>query len=226
MVSVIDGNGFVMTPTSGVLGLGPNTDYASPFHYPNFFEAANVTSYSIYKRYKDKSSYLQLNEMDTENFDAIHTHNIVDKSWINLNLTSLQIGDKKVEFEGVFATIMSGFEGIAGPSHVMGAFDDEYNVLVAKDCSNLYDMPKVTIGIDGIEYELSAHDYTKKYRGQCSKPFYPFDAPPPLDKHLFIGEPMLRKFPFHYDLKNSTVTFQKEKAQPQDMMNIENSYLM
>ena len=87
-------------------------------------------------------------------------------------------------------------------------------------------MPKITIGIDGIEYELSAYDYIKKHKGQCSKPFYPFEAPAPLNKHFFIGEPMLRKFPFHFDLKNYTVTFQKEKAHPQDMMNIEDSYLM
>lgn len=118
MISSVSGNGFVSNRASGILGLGPNSIYSSPFHYPNFLEAANVTNYSIYKGIGDKPSYLQLNGMDTENFDAIRTHKVVNSTWINLNLTHVSSEGITVETPGMYATLISGFEGIAGPSAI------------------------------------------------------------------------------------------------------------
>lgn len=187
MVSSVAGNGFVSNRVSGVLGLGPNSIYSSPFHYPNFLAAANVTSYSIYKRTGDKQSYLHLNEMDSENFEPIHTHNVINNTWINLNMTHITVDGVTVQTPGTYATIASGFEGIAGSTAIFNAAFGP--LVIAKDCSNLYDLPDLTIGIDGFNYTLTAYDYVVQFKGECSKPFFPFDAPPPLNQHFFIGEP-------------------------------------
>lgn len=179
LVSGVSGNDFVSNRVSGVLGLSYNSTLSSPFAYPSFLEAANVTSYSIYDRTGDKPSYLHLNTMDTDNFEPIRTHDIINTTWINLNLTHMSVEDMTVKTEGIYATFASGFKGIAGPKELL---DDLLGpIAVAKDCSNLDDLPSFTFGIDSFNYTLEPRDYVSNFKSGCSSPFLSFNSPPPIN---------------------------------------------
>lgn len=205
LVSGVSGNDFVSNKVSGVLGLSYNSTLSSPFAYPSFMEIANITSYSIYERSGNKPSYLHLNTMDTDNFEPIRTHNIVNTTWINLNLTHMSTPSMTVQTTDIYATFVSGFKGIAGPKELL---DDLMGpIAVAKDCSNLDYLPSFTFGIDSFDYTLEPRDYVSNFKSGCSSPFLSWAAPPPFDRHIFIGDAMFKKYPMHVDMKNDKVTF-------------------
>lgn len=83
---------------------------------------------------------------------------------------------------------------------------------MAKDCSNVDALPPFIIGIDGFDYVLEPNDYVIRKDGKCESPFVLAEIPAPYDRNLFIGMPLLKKFYLNVDMKNDTVTFQRDKA--------------
>lgn len=86
LVKQVAGLDFVYNKVSGTLGMG----YTSPLSGGKSFLSMlplNELSYSIYLKGKDQRSYLHFPGMDLDNHEVVRTHKIIDKTWINLNLT-------------------------------------------------------------------------------------------------------------------------------------------
>lgn len=41
------------------------------------------------------------------------------------------------------------------------------DIVVFKDCSNIDELPDITLTMSGQEYTLTGHDYVIKYNGKC-----------------------------------------------------------
>jgi len=75
----VSGNAFAESNISGILGLGYTNDTSA--HLPSFWEAMNLTStsYSFYLNDGKDNNYMTVPGMDTDNYEAIKEHHIIDK---------------------------------------------------------------------------------------------------------------------------------------------------
>lgn len=212
LTTVVGGNEMVSDDVSGIFGLGYSSPVSSTMNGISLLTAAKLptNSFSLYLKGLNRKSYMQIGSMDLDSHYAIRTHNVVDKTFINLNLTHVGTPGNMVNSTKYYATLVSGYSGICGQNallrNIVGA------TLVAHDCSNVDALPSFTIGIDGFDYTLTGRDYVVEINGRCDTPFLLSDIPAPLDKYLFIGSQFLKKFAPHIDMDNDTVTFQQEKA--------------
>lgn len=202
----------VSDDVSGIFGLGYPSKIASTMNGTSLLTAAKLpsNSYSLYLKGLKQRSYMQIGSMDLTAHDAIRTHKVVDKTFINLNLTHVGVGGKMIKSTTPYMTLVSGYAGIAGQNALLRNLIG--STVVAHDCSNIDDIPTFTIGIDGYDYTMTGRDYVVQQDGRCQTPFLLSDLAAPLDKYLFVGSQFLRKFAPHIDMDNDTVTFQQEKA--------------
>lgn len=151
LVSAVGGLDFVYNKVSGVMGLGYQSILSGG---EPFLKSAGLSeySYSVYLKGKGKRSYLHMPGMDLDNHEVVRTHKVVDKTYINLNLTHVGIPDAMTSTSGIFAMFATDFNSIAGPVEVLRPATG--GIVVAKDCSNVDYLPPFTIGIDGFDYVL------------------------------------------------------------------------
>merc|ERR1719313_3155700 len=113
------------------------------------------------------------------------------------------------------AVLDTGSSMITGPSNLVSAIDKQLGM--AKDCSNLDDLPDISLVVHGNSLTLSASDYTAyqagptlpdgTLTGNCSLAFQALDVPPPKGPLFILGCPLLRRYLTAYDRENMRVGF-------------------
>jgi cathepsin D len=87
-------------------------------------------------------------------------HNVIEKKYYSLNLTSLKQGSTSFSSEGYKAVIDSGTSVMIGPHDLVNKLLD--GVIVKQDCSNVQDLPEIAFVIDDKEYRMKGEDYVLK----------------------------------------------------------------
>lgn len=113
------------------------------------------------------------------------------------------------------AVLDTGSSMITGPSNLVDAIDKQLGM--AKDCSNLDDLPDISFVVQGQSLSLQAVDYVSyqagptqadgTLTGNCSLAIQALDVPPPKGPLFIVGCPLLRRYVTAYDRENMRVGF-------------------
>ncbi|KAK2196981.1 bifunctional Aspartic peptidase A1 family/Aspartic peptidase domain superfamily/Peptidase family A1 domain [Babesia duncani] len=129
--------------------------------------------------------------------------------WI-IEMDTILIGEMEARMPKVNAAIDTGSSLISGPSEIILPLLDTLNV--AEDCSNVDNLPKLSlvfVDILGrrIKFDLTPQDYVIKEDNACSVGIIPLDIPPPKGPLFVIGVNFIRKYVTIFDRDSMTVGF-------------------
>jgi hypothetical protein len=118
-VTSASGVSFIASQMSGILGLAYDT--ISVNKLPTFFDQANLTdkSFSFYLHDTSDKSYMVIPGMDSENFETIQKHDVVEQKYWALKLDSVAQGDTKIDASEYKAVIDSGTSLLVGPKKIV-----------------------------------------------------------------------------------------------------------
>ena len=80
-ITIANGTSFLVSPMSGILGLAYDT--ISVNNLPTFFDNSSLEdkSFSFYLHDSDTDSYMVIPGMDSENYEEIQKHSVVEKKY-------------------------------------------------------------------------------------------------------------------------------------------------
>jgi len=166
----VSGNAFAVSNISGMLGLGYSNTTAS--HIPSFWEAMNLTSssYSFYLNNDKDGNYMTVPGMDTDNYEPIKEHHIIDKKksyQYILKFDHFKTKHDRIvkDDHNISAMLAVGYPMIVMPDNI--ATDIFDSIYVEHDCSNIATLPSITLAIDGHDYTLEGKDYIMHDEGIC-----------------------------------------------------------
>merc|ERR1712146_524821 len=147
--------------------------------------------------------------MDTDLYDTIETHKVVEQKYWALKLAEVSQGTKKIDASKYKAVIDSGTSLLVGPKAIVDPLID--GIKVSTDCSNLDSLPDISFTIDTTEYKLTAHDYALQVQGQCLLGIQSMAFPEGFN-YFILGDVFMRKYPSFFNLNDNTVSFQVAKS--------------
>jgi len=212
-VTSASGVSFIASQMSGILGLAYDT--ISVNKLPTFFDNAALTdkSFSFYLHDTADQSYMVVPGMDSENYETIEKHNVVEQKYWALKLDSIAQGDSKIDASDYKAVIDSGTSLLVGPKKIVDPLIK--GITVKRDCSNIDSLPSMTFTIDQTDYELDASDYVLKItqggQSECLIGVQSMDFPEGFN-YFILGDVFMRKYPSYFNLNDNTVSFQVAKT--------------
>lgn len=208
-VTSVSGVSFLASQMSGILGLAYNS--ISVDHLDTFVDLANLQdkSFAFYLKDTSEESYMTMPGMDSEGFDVIQAHNVVEQKYWALKLTSAAQGTKKIDASKYKAVIDSGTSLLVGPKEVVDELIS--GITVSTDCSNLDSLPDISFTIDTTEYTLKSSDYVLQVQGECLLGIQSMAFPAGFD-YFILGDVFMRKYPSYFNLNDNTVSFQVAKT--------------
>jgi len=212
-VTSASGVSFIASQMSGILGLAYDT--ISVNKLPTFFDNAALTdkSFSFYLHDTADQSYMVVPGMDSENYETIEKHNVVEQKYWALKLDSIAQGDSKIDASDYKAVIDSGTSLLVGPKKIVDPLIK--GITVKRDCSNIDSLPSMTFTIDQTDYELDASDYVLKItqggQSECLIGVQSMDFPEGFN-YFILGDVFMRKYPSYFNLNDNTVSYQVAKT--------------
>jgi saccharopepsin len=204
-ITKVSGMSFYVSQMSGILGLAYDT--ISVDGLKTFFDNAAVTdkSFSFYLHTNPDKSYMTIPGQDSENYTTIETHKVVEEKYWALQLASIQqAGKAKVDATKFKAVIDSGTSLLVGPKEIVDPLIE--GITVAKNCSNLKDLPALDFTIDTQTYTLEAVDYVLNVSGQCMLGIQSMAFPEGFN-YFILGDVFMRKYASTFSLDTNTVSF-------------------
>jgi len=213
-VKKVSGATFYVSKMDGIVGLG--YQQISVDKLPTFINSSDLTdkSFSFYLKNNPEESFMYMPGYLTEGYKQIATHNVVEQTYWNVNLTSMQQkGKDSVSTTGYKAAIDSGTSLIVGPKSIVDPLIE--GITVAQDCSNVDSLPDITFTFDDMDYPLSAADYVVQVEQfgntQCLMGIMGQDLPDTF-KYMIVGDVFMRRYPTHFNGNDNTVTFFQEES--------------
>jgi len=210
-ITKASGTSFYVSQMSGILGLA--YDSISVDKLPTWLTNSTIKdkSFAFYLHANPDESYMTIPGMDSENFETIESHKVVEEKYWALSLNSLQQGDNaKIDASKYKAVIDSGTSLLAGPKELVTPLIE--GISVKSDCSNLESLPALTITIDNTDYQLEAKDYvlqiTQGKSTECILGIQALNFPEGFDYFIF-GDVFMRKYPSYFNANDNTVSFQR-----------------
>lgn len=208
-VTSVSGISFIASQMSGILGLAYNT--ISVDHLDTFMDLTNLTdkSFAFYLKDTSEESYMTIPGMDSEGFDTIETHKVVEQKYWALQLNSVAQGTKKTDASKYKAVIDSGTSLLVGPKAIVDELIS--GISVSSDCSNLDSLPDLTFTIDSTDYTLKGSEYVLQVQGECLMGIQSMAFPEGFN-YFILGDVFMRKYPSYFNLNDNTVAFQVAKT--------------
>jgi saccharopepsin len=146
---------FLVSELDGILGLGYQT--ISVDHLPTFMNATDSLqerSFSFYLKDMADQSYMTIPGADTSlSLETIATHDVIEKTYWNLNLESMTGPNGTQTTTGFKAAIDTGTSLIMGPTTIIDPLIE--GITVHKLCRGIEDLPDITFTIDSTDYVLT-----------------------------------------------------------------------
>jgi len=207
----VEGIAFYFSLLDGILGLAYDT--ISMHHLPTFIDSSNLEdkSFAFYLHLNPEKSYMTLPGYDkTAMTGDFQFHDVIEKKYWSLQLTSMSVGNTKVDTSGYKAIIDSGTSVLVGPDHIVNPLIE--GIEVAMDCINLEELPDIKIVFDSTEYVLTSKDYVLEVddpeSGQRACMLAIMSQPFPEGFNYFIfGDSFMRKYYTYFDKNNDRVGF-------------------
>jgi hypothetical protein len=198
---------------SGILGLAYDT--ISVDNLPTWLTSSSLKdkSFSFYLHSNPDQSYMVIPGMDSEGFEAIEKHPVVEEKYWALQFKSMQQeGQPLIDASSIKAVIDSGTSLLVGPKQIVDPLIK--GIEAKKDCSNLKDLPKLTFTIDNQAYDLESTDYvlqiTQGKQTQCLLGIQSMAFPEGFN-YMIMGDVFMRKYPSYFNANDNTVSFQRAK---------------
>lgn len=157
-ITKVSGPTFYVSQMDGIVGLA--YDEISVNGIPTFMSGSDLAAadrnFSFYLKNNPEESYMLLSGYETEGYNLVHKHNVVEKSYWNVKLDSMT-SDKEVDTKGFMAAIDSGTSLIVGPKSIIDPLVE--GISVNQDCSGIDDLPDITFTMDNVPYTLEPNDY-------------------------------------------------------------------
>jgi hypothetical protein len=207
-VTSVSGVSFYASQMSGILGLA--YDSISQGGLPTFMTNSDLEdkSFSFYLKNSPEESYMMIPGMDSENYDIIKTHNVVEKKYWALQLQTIAQGETVTDASDTKAVIDSGTSLIVGSNAIVGPLIA--GIKVDKSCAGIDALPNLTFTIDGTAYVLTPADYVIKLTqggaSQCLLGIQAMEFPAGFN-YLILGDVFMRKYPAYFSLNDDTVSF-------------------
>merc|ERR1712086_386435 len=147
--------------------------------------------------------------MDTENYETVQKHKVVEEKYWALKLDSVTKGTKKIDASKYKAVIDSGTSLLVGPKDIIDELIS--GIAVSGDCSNLDSLPDITFTIDTTDYTLKGTDYVLQVQGQCLMGIESMAFPEGFN-YFILGDVFMRKYPSYFNLNDNSVSFQVAKS--------------
>lgn len=208
-VTSASGISFIASQMSGILGLAYSS--ISVDGLDTFMDLANVSdkSFAFYLKDTSEESYMTIPGMDTDGYDTIETHKVVEQKYWALQFTSIAQGTKKIDASKYKAVIDSGTSLLVGPKAIVDPLIS--GIDVATDCSNLDTLPDITFTIDTTDYTLTGTEYVLNVQGECLLGIQSMAFPEGFN-YFILGDVFMRKYPSYFNLNDNTVGFQVAKS--------------
>lgn len=156
-VKSVSGVTFYVSQMDGILGLA--YDSISVDKIPTFMTSASVAdkSFGFFLHNNPEQSYMTMPGFEYDNVTLIATHNVIEKTYWNVNLTSLRGPNGSVDVTGYKAAIDSGTSVIVGSSTVINPLIE--GIVVDATCAGIESLPDITMTFDSTDYVLTYNDY-------------------------------------------------------------------
>ena len=204
-----DGITFLVSDMDGILGLAYPT--ISVDRLPVFMDSVDLDdrSFAFYLHNNPEASYMTMPGIDESlGLEKIYTHDVVQKTYWNLNIESMTGPNGTIDTTGYMAAIDSGTSLIVGSDTIIDPLIE--GITVHQFCRDIETLPDITFTIDGIDYVLTYNDYvvqveqagvTECVMGIASANLGS-DFP-----YIIVGDVFMRPYPTHFDKTNNQVTF-------------------
>lgn len=116
-IKTVSGVTFYVSQMDGILGLA--YDSISINGLPTFMSQQTDKSFGFFLHNNPEESYMTLPGFETEGVTLKATHKVIEKTYWNLNLTSLRGPNGEVNVTGYKAAIDSGTSVIVGSASVI-----------------------------------------------------------------------------------------------------------
>ena len=212
-ITSVSGVSFLASQMSGILGLAYNSISVDKFD--TFMDLSNQKekSFSFYLKDSTADSYMTIPGMDSENYDTIQSHKVVEEKYWALQFASIAQGDKKIDATKYKAVIDSGTSLLVGPKAIVDPLIE--GISVNTDCSGMDTMPNLTFTIDTQDYVLEPTDYVLKVtaggQSECLLGIQSMAFPEGFN-YMILGDVFMRKYPATFSLDDNTVAFQVAKT--------------
>lgn len=156
-IKTVSGATFYVSQMDGILGLA--YDSISINGLKTFMTSTDETdkSFGFFFHNNPDQSYMTLPGMEETGITKIQTHNVIEKTYWNLNMTGLSGPNGSVDVTGYKAAIDTGTSVIVGPATIINPLIE--GILVDSTCAGIDTLPNFTIRIDETDYVLTPNDY-------------------------------------------------------------------
>jgi cathepsin D len=214
-VKKVSGATFYVSKMDGIVGLA--YQQISVDKLPTFINSSDMTdkSFSFYLKTNPEESFMYMPGYLTEGYKQIATHNVVQQTYWNLNLTAMaQKGKTPVDTTGYMAAIDSGTSLIMGPNSIINPLIE--GITVEQDCTGVESLPDISFTFDDHTYNLTSGDYVLQVEQfgntQCVMGIMGQELPDSF-KYVIVGDVFMRKYPTHFNGNDNTVTFFSEESE-------------
>jgi hypothetical protein len=177
---------------------------------PTFLESSNLDdkSFGFFLHNNPEKSYMTIPGMETEGLTKIATHKVIEKSYWNVNLTSMTGPNGKQSTTGLKAAIDSGTSLIVGSAAVIDPLVK--GIVVDQKCDGVDELPNITLTFDEQDYVLTPADYVVRVTEfnvtQCVMGIMTMAVPEGFN-YLIVGDVFMRPYPTYFNRNDDTVTF-------------------
>ena len=212
-VTNVKGVSFLASQMSGILGLAYKS--ISVDGLDTFVDLSNQKdkSFSFYLHDTSADSYMVMPGMDSEGYEVIQSHKVVEEKYWALQLKTVAQGSNTIDASKYKAVIDSGTSLLVGPKAIVDPLIK--GLSVKSDCSNINEMPELTFTIDDTPYTLAGSDYVLKVteagQSECLMGIQSMDFPAGFN-YFILGDVFMRKYPSYFNLNDNSVSFQVAKS--------------
>jgi cathepsin D len=218
-----EGLSFLFAKMDGIVGMAFASiavDGVTPM-FDNMIAQKTVESglFHFYLSKDDGSpdSVMLLGGYDAKYFASpLQWHPVVWETYWTVQIKDIAVGGQSTNpcpAEGCRAAVDTGTSLIAGPAEDIQPI--MFKTRVQPDCSNIDSLPTVSININGINYNLTSHDYVIKVSAfgqtECMAGFIPLELPPQLGKFWILGDTFISTYTTVFDHDNKRVGFAKSQ---------------
>lgn len=210
----VKGLSFMASKMAGILGFGYPSISVDKLDTFIDLDGMKDRSFSFYLKDTSEQSYMVIPGMDSENYEAIEKHPVVEKKYWALQLTSLAQGTKKIDASDYKAVIDSGTSLLVGPKKIVDPLIE--GISVPKSCAGVDSLPTLTFTIDNTDYQLESKDYVLKVtqgsQTQCLLGIQSMNFPEGFN-YFILGDVFMRRYPSYFSANDDSVSFLRESVE-------------
>lgn len=208
LVKKVSGVAFYTSQLDGILGLAYES--ISVDNLPTFIDSDNEIdkSFSFYLHDNPTASYMVMPGFEQTGYTKIATHPVIEKTYWNLNVVALTGPNGTIDMTGYKAAIDSGTSLLMAGYDIINPLIE--GIVVNQDCSNLSELPNISVQLDSTVYVLTPNDYVLQITefGTTSCIMGIMGAEVPADwNYIIIGDIFFRPYPPYFNKNDNTVSF-------------------